>query len=123
LSHNTHHPPSPSSVESYGSIVPKAQRDLWIDLKLMRLERQRPGVQETERMNINVGDTYNNYGQAGAFGANAHAHDLTLNQGGSQLENLSPTMPATQTSTTQQNSDRQYMELAVAEARESRDED
>lgn len=123
LSHNTHHPPSPSSVESYGSIVSEARRDLRIDLKRMLLERQKPGVQETERMNINAGDTYNNYGQVGAFGANAHAHDLTLNQSGSQLENLSPPMPATQILATQQNSDRLYMERAVAEARKSRDED
>ena len=36
--------------------------------------------------NINMGDEYNNSGQAGAFGANAHAHDNTFNQIVNQLE-------------------------------------
>jgi hypothetical protein len=34
-----------------------------------------------------MGDQYNISGQAGAVGSNAHAHDMTFNQIGSQLEN------------------------------------
>ena len=32
-------------------------------------------------------DTYNNYGQAGAVGANSHVHDINFMQVGSQIEN------------------------------------
>jgi hypothetical protein len=90
-SHNTHHPPLPSSQGRYGSIALNARNELILAIKKMRLERSRPEAVPALHITVNnqggfMGDQYN-VGQAGAVGPNAHAHNMVFNQIGSQIEN------------------------------------
>lgn len=90
ISHNTHHSPLPSSQENYRSIVPRARNELILAVKKMQLEQRRMEARPAVNITVNnqggiMGDQYN-IGQAGAVGPNAHAHDMTFNQIGSQIE-------------------------------------
>jgi uncharacterized protein YjbI with pentapeptide repeats len=67
------------------------EENLLLKSEMRALERQvaiflsRP-TYYLEKGSLNMGDTYNIDGQAGAVGPNAHAHDMTFNQIASRLE-------------------------------------